>query len=449
LPLTPTTNAVRLQSGSTRAALVPRWLTLLLLLVVVLRVGAALWAAISNIKGDYYASMPGAYVRTFNPALWNSPDMEGAWGYHRDTYFHGPSQYLTLYYLARFDTYAQIARVLLPIYGVVLAVAFWVLLKALTSLTTRAIAIPLLASTFLFFPLLQAFIQREFEVIVFLSLALALWCLFVDRRQLAAALMAYVTWYKYGALAFVGYLGLRRWWGAIGAFVVTSLVVLGVAQAAFGLELFFNNNVPSHAIQVLHVWSNEFRTDAAGHLYGVGFCNGWFDSETTLANVRHGLCTVSASVRWLPPHLIYLVICSIVAVIYLRAHWRLEHRMRSGDEERWRRALELSIVIATYSCFLFNHYYYLIVLVIPLNVLLTRYLDRADWRRLAIWVVAYILISAFVVPTSILARLSGIDVWAFFIKGAWFMYGELLMTALLLLEYWELSVGQARARASH
>lgn len=417
---------------------------LLLLAAATGRIAMAVWAAIWNIKGDYYASMPGAYVRTVNPALWTSPDMAGAWGYLKETYFHGPVQYLTLYWVAFFDSYAQIAAVLLPLYIVLIAGAFSILLQALRSLTTRAIAVPLAGSTFLFFPLLQAFIQREFEVIVFFTLALMLWLLLRDRRSAAAVSMAYVAWYKYAALVFVGYVGLRRWWGALGAFAAASAVILGLAEFVFGLGLFFNNNVPSHATQVLNVWSNEFRTDAAGHLYGVGFCNGWFDSETTLANVRHGLCTVSASIRWLPPHLVYLVICGFVAFAYLRTHVKLEQHPPSADGERWRRALELSIVITSYTCFLFNHYYYLIVLVIPMNVLLARYLDRDDRTGFVLWLVSYVLISAFVIPTSILTKLTGIDTWAFFINGAWFMFGELLMTALLLREYSRLTETSTR-----
>jgi len=421
----------------------------LLLALVVLRVVMAIWAAIWNIRGDYYASMPGAYVRTFNPSLWDSPDMEGAWGYHRNTYFHGPVQYLTLYYAAALDSYRQIAQVLLPVYTVLLGVQFWVFRRATAMLTTAPVTVPLLASTFLFFPLIQAYIQREFEVIVLTTLTAPLWLLLADRRRAAAAALAYVAWYKYAALAFVAYLGLRRWTDALVSFAIASAVILLAAHAVFGLELFFNNNVPGHAAQVFNVFANEFRTDAAGHLYGVGFCNGWFDNETTLSNVRHGLCTVSAKFRWLPPQMPYLVICTAVASIYLLAHVRLQrHRVAPAIEERWRRALELSIVVTAYTCFLFNHYYYLIVLVLPFNVLLVRYLERSDRSRFLLWAIAYVLISAFVVPTSLLTRLTGIDTWAFFINGAWFMYGELLMTGLLLVEYWELGDVYRRGRQS-
>ena len=433
------------QSASSSAGVLPRWLLVVVVVVVGLRVSAAVWAAVTNIRGDYYASMPGAYVRTLNPTLWESPDMQGAWGYHKDTYFHGPSQYLTLYALAFFDSYSAIARALLPIYIAVLAIAFWVLLKALSKLTRRPIGVPLLASTFCFFPLLQAFIQREFEVIVFLCLTIGLWSLLVDRRQLAGAMMAYVTWYKYAAVALVGYLGLRRWWSALGAFIIVSLVIVGAAEAAFGLRLFFNNNVPGHASQVFDLWSTEYRIEN-GHLIGGGFCSGWWDDESTLANVRHGLCSVGASLRWLPPHLVYLVVCAAIASVYLMTHWRLARTSRDWIDEQWRRAFELSIVITTYTCFLFNHYYYLIVLAIPFGVLLVRYLDRGDWRGIGLWSVAYALVSAFVIPMSILMRITGTDTWGVYIGGAWFMYGELLLMGLLLYEYWALGAATAQRR---
>jgi hypothetical protein len=139
------------------------------------------------------------------------------------------------------------------------------------------------------------------------------------------------------------------------------------------------------------------------------------------------------------------VICSAIAAVYLTAHFRFPSAARSVDEEAWRRALEFSIVISVYSTFFFNHYYYLIVLAIPLNVLLVRYLTTNARRRLVAWGVAYACLSAFVVPTSVLSRVTGADVWAFYIKGAWFLWGELLLMALLLREYWQLSVAERAA----
>ena len=419
----------------------PAWLSAVLLTLAVIRAGGVAASAVANTHGDYYASLPGAYVRTLNPTLWDSPDLKGAMGYHLDTYYHGPAQYLTLYPVAFFDSYEQIARVLLVVYTLAIAGAIGLLIAALKRLAPAGdVAVPVIAASLIFFPLLQSLLQREFEVVVFLGLAVALWALIADRRLLAGAALAYVAWFKYVPLLFAGYLGLRRWFGALAAFAVTSIAILAFAHAVFDLTLFFNNNVPAHAAQVMNVAGYEFRPDAAGELVGFGFCTGWFASETTLANIRHGLCSISARSPWFPANLTYLVICGLVAAAYLVAHARFKRtRGVAPEAERWRRALEFSIVTTICACFFFAHYYYLIVLVVPISVLLIRYLSRGDLRSLVLWAIAYTLLSAFVVPTGVLTRALGFDVWAHYIQGGWFLFGELLLVGLLLHEYAALS----------
>jgi hypothetical protein len=404
------------------------------------RIAAALWAGLANTRGDYYAAMPGAYVKAINPTLWNSPDLQGAWGYHLDTYFHGPTQFLTLYPVAYLDSYAQIAAVLLPIYALVLAASFWVIRLVAHRLAPGcAMGVPLFAATFLFFPLLQALIQREFEVVTTFALILALWCLLADRRAFAGVLLGYVAWFKYVPLLFLGYLGLRRWVAATAMFIVASAAILGVSELLFGLSLFVNNNVPGHASQVFNITSAGFAvTD--GHRHGVGFCSGWFASETTLTNIRHGLCTIASNRSWFAPHVVYLTVCAGVALFYLKSHARLQRRALSADLEAWRRALEFAIVVTVVACFFFAHYYYLIMLVIPFNILLMRYWPRRRWQALAVWAFAYACVSAFVVPIGMLSKLLGIDMWAAFISGAWFLYGELALVGLLVYEYWQLGL---------
>ncbi len=415
----------------------PAWLSVILLALVVVRVGGVVYSAVTNTHGDYYASLPGAYVRTVNPVLWDSPDMQGAMGYHLDTYYHGPIQYLTLYGVAYFDSYEQIARVLLPIYLLVIGATIFCLLGALRMLAPGVpFTLPVVVATLVFFPLLQSFLQREFEVVVLFGLAAALFLLVAGRRAAAGALLAYVAWFKYVPMLFAGYLAFRRWFKAFFVFALTSAAILLLAHGLFDLALFFNNNVPGHAWQVLNVIGYDFRPDVAGELVGFGFCSGWFASETTLANVRHGFCSIGARWPWFPPNVAYLVVCGIVAFVYLRAHVEFERdRSLTPDRERWRRALEFSIVTTICACFFFAHYYYLILLVVPLMVLLVRYLARNDHVFLVAWAIAYVLLSAFVVPTGVLTRLLGTDVWAHYIKDGWFLYGELLLMGLLLREY--------------
>lgn len=406
--------------------------------MVSVRIATTLWAAMWNNRGDFYASLPGTYVKRVNPALWDSPDLRGAMGYHLDTYYHGPTQYLTLYPIAFLDSYEQIAWALLPVFIAAIAMAWLCTYRALSALAPgRRIAVPLFASTFLFFPLLQAFIQREFEVITFLALAYALWLLVSRRIEVAAAVFACVAWFKYIPLMLFGYCALRGWWRAAATFIAASIAIVTLTQAAFGLDEFYNNNVPGHAAQVFRVFDYSFYYDAGGVLNGDGFCKGWFETETTLTNLRHGLCAIAARAPGLPPHVIYLMICVLVAAAYLITHVRLAKApLTSHLDEGWRRALELSIIITICSCFFFAHYYYLIALTIPYSVLLVRFMARDDRAALAAWAASYVTVSAFVVPTGILSRLTGVDVWAHYVGGGSWLAGELLLIALLMREYW-------------
>lgn len=197
----------------------------------------------------------------------------------------------------------------------------------------------------------------------------------------------------------MGYLGLRGWVSAVVTFAVTSAVVLGAAHVVSGLSEFCNNNVPGHAAQVFNLMQSGFA-----------------------------------------PHLVYVLLCMTVAGCYLAAHTRLSRGPALAPEvEAWRRALEFSIVTTVCACFFFSHYYYLIVLVIPFGRLLVRYLANRQWGRLAVWAAAYVLVSAFVVPTGLLSRLIGVDAWNWYIREAWFLYGELLLNGITPLR---VSVGR-------
>lgn len=397
---------------------------------------AAVWAASQRTSGDFYASMPGAYVEALNPDLWNSSDMAQAWGFQRATYFHGPIQYLTLYPLALLDSFWQIAMVLLPLYSAALAVTFLCLWQIAGRLGAgRDFFVPLLASTFLFFPLVQAFIQREFEVVIVCALAGSLLSLLDEKRSRAAALLAYAAWFKYIPLLFAGHLVLRRWWRALAMFVVASAVIVALSHLLFGLDKFFNNNVPGHAAQAMVLWGYGFAPDATGQLHGTGFCAGWHDHETTATSVRSGLCTIASTQPWLNPALIYVALCVVIAAAYLIAHARLDRRDDTRLEVR-RRALEFSIITAVCTYFVFSHYYYFILLLVPLTVLLAVYWRDGRTGAIGVWLIAYALLSAFVVPISILNRIAGFDVWEPYMWHAWFLYGELLLMLLLLREYW-------------
>src|SRR5229473_7812927 len=92
-----------------------------------LRFGLAVYNAPLGARGDYAATLPGAYAKTLNPTLWESPDLKGSYVFQRDMYVYGPTQYLVLYPTVFLNSYAQIARVLGYVYGVVLALTIFVL----------------------------------------------------------------------------------------------------------------------------------------------------------------------------------------------------------------------------------------------------------------------------------------------------------------------------------
>lgn len=427
----------------------PAWLSVVLLALVAVRVAGIIVAAVSHTRGDYFASMPGAYVRTVNPVLWNSPDLQAAMGYHHDTYFHGPVQYLTLYPVAYLDSYEQIAQVLLPIYALVIAATIGGLLRVFRALAPDvSFTVPVLTTTLLFFPLLQAYLQREFEVVTLLGLVVALWFCVMDRRSAAAVVLAYVAWFKYLPLLFAGYLVIRGWRKALVAFALTSIAILLAAHAVFGLSSFANNNVPDHLAGVFAVAGYDFRPDGSGTLVGFGFCKAWYAKETANAGIRHGLCSVAAGWAWLAPNVAYLLLCGLVALVYFAAHRRFERdRSVSADRERWRRALEFSIVTTVCVCFFFTHYYYLVALIIPLSVLLVFYLSREDYLALIAWAIGYILLSAFVVPSRVLTFVFGTDAYRRYIEDSWFLWGELVLIGLLLREYVALSHQKALSAA--
>lgn len=68
------------------------WVSAGLALLALGRLAQVAWAAVANNRGDYYASLPGTYVRDVNPTLWHSSDLRGAMGYLLNTYYHGPTQ---------------------------------------------------------------------------------------------------------------------------------------------------------------------------------------------------------------------------------------------------------------------------------------------------------------------------------------------------------------------
>ena len=239
-------------------------------------------------RGDFYATMPPAYAKTMNPALWNSPDLSGSWVFQQPVYLYGPTQYLSIAPLVYFfDSYAEISNFLMFFYGalvVLSALGLRVALNQIEPLPPRT-GLLILAATLGFFPLLQAFVQREFEVFVFACTVAGLYFLLRRREWIAGALFGYITWFKFLPLLWLGLLAMRRWAAAVAAFIVVSVATWLVAATSLGLGNFD------------HLWdlaAQELTQGSSGSSMCAPFVNPdmvrFANSNLTSAGIRFALC---------------------------------------------------------------------------------------------------------------------------------------------------------------
>lgn len=416
-----------------------RYAVAALVALAILRFGLAFSAGLRFNRGDFYATLPGAYAQTVNPTLWASPDLEDTQGKDR-AYLRGPTQYVTLYPLVNFNSYAAIADFLLVAYGLAILLIAEISYRFLRPLSDGTLArAPIFVATLLYFPLLQGWLGREFEVVIALAVAGAYWATVRDRRGTLGGLLAYVALYKYLPLLAVPYLIARRWWIGIAAFLAAALALVAAAQWLVGLDGFFDNHIPGMAMGLVTTLTS---TEA--------FCDGpirllrFFESGQEVS-VRSALCRVSL---WsaVPPAAAYVTLVGAVVFTSIYGFWRLERAPSlSADQERWRRVWELSLVVVVSTTFFYSHYYYLGVLILPLNGLMVRLASRPtrSWVLLSLLGLAYLLLAAFLLPPSYVSRTIGVDVWRLYFANIVFFPGELILLGLILHQYVTLPVAHS------
>lgn len=413
-----------LWGGSSR-----RWVFRALLLVSVLRLAATVNSGMTFNRGDFYATLPGAHVRDLNPVLWNSPDLALSWGFQRDEYLYGPTQFLTLYPVGLFNSYERIAEFLLVVYGGLLLMAGLVAVRTLRQWgvgpSTRLLIV---AASALYFPLLQAYVQREFEIIVVIALTAALWASVSGRQWVAGLVIGYITWFKFFPLVFVAYFVARGWRRAVAGFVVASLAVLLTSHLVFDLRRFMP--VVELVNHSTHLTLSLEDT-----------CRDWVGDNLTFASVRSGLCRVGGPANLALLDTLFWTTIVLAAAAFATAFIRMRRTPVVDADERWSRLLEYSVLVAFSGGLFYGHYYYLAQLVIPINVLLCRYATSREHRGVKLGALAavYILLTAFVVPPTVASRLLGIDAWQFYMQHAVYFYGQALLIGLLLWEYRALS----------
>ena len=408
-----------------------------LLALALVRFGAVAHRGLTYSIGDFYATLPGAYVEKLNPTLWASPDLTDVQG--KASFYHrGPTQYLTALPLSFLNSYRQISLLLLVVYAILIAAAAVVMWRAFGGPRRDPILLMLIVSTSLvFYPTLQAYVAREFEIVIMFATTLLFAAALAGRSTAVGALTAYVSLYKFLPLALLPLLIARRWWRALAAVAVTAAVMLASAHALFGLQNFSSDGfVQDLAVNTL---TSIGSTDQ--------FCHGRFDllryqPQSHDVSVRFALCGINERFPF-PAAATYLALIAITLLLLAYGFFRAERTQPQDGvastlppaTERWRRTWELSAVVVVYVTFFFTHYYYLTVLVVPLTAVMARAYQRRSPRLWIAWAVSYVLLSAFLLPLSQLTKWLHVDVFTLYIGSFIYLPGQLLLLAVILYEY--------------
>jgi glycosyl transferase family 87 len=425
-------------------------------LIALLRFGVALHLAPPAAQGDFRATLPGAYAKTLNPRLWNSPDLRGSYGYQREIYVYGPTQYLVLYPIVFLNSYAQISRVLYPVYAGVLMCSLLLVSRLMVGRERSYEALLLITALALLFPpFYQALIQKEFETVVFFGLVAATYLLVRKKENAAAILLGVITWFKLWPITFLGYFIVKRKLRAAAVFVLASCVMLGIAQVLFGLDRFVIFN-PAISANVLHgpfiltsLSTSGHATSifADGEWRGSGFCKNWHETEQTAVAVQWAFCRLTFAHPWIPTRLLFYGLSVLAGLAGFFALSQLDRKVLPDDVRRFSIAVEVSLVTVASAFVLSAHYYYFIYMVLPVGVLAWRYVGERHWVRVGWLAMSYCLLAGFLLPVSATSRLLGVDFWRFYIEHVIYLYGELILIALLLYEYVALGLRYRGAQA--
>lgn len=421
----------------------------------VLYLAKAIYRGLAFTRGDYYFTMPGEYARRLNPALWASADLQQAIGFNHGAYLYGPSQYLTLFPVVFLNSYESIASALLVIYPLVLGAAWYCLWRALEAGEERRAAMPalLFAVVFAFLPLTQALIQREFEVVAFLFLAGACLMLVRGRDVASGALLAGLVWFKYWPIVLLGAFVVHRRARGLAAFAATSAAILLVAHLVFGLDHFaVGKTIGTVGGLVRPFGTGEvLRPVIPEGAAKSDFCRQWIWGRGTAVDIRWALCGLEYRVPAFSATAAFAALIAGTAALFLWGAYRVESGIQTASTVKWATIWEFSILTIVGASFVHAHYYYLIVFLLPLSALLFSYAVRPQRRRgakLTAWAITYILLNAFIVPTSWLSAMTHTDAWALYLDSGACLLGTLLLLALVLWEFTQVTRRAPQALAA-
>ncbi|MEO8679501.1 MAG: glycosyltransferase 87 family protein [Vicinamibacterales bacterium] len=401
-----------------------------LLAIAVVRFGSVAYRGLTYSIGDFYSTLPGAYVERFNPTLWASPDLTDLVG-KSSSYHRGPTQYLTALPLALLDSYHEIALVLLVVFAILIAGAAFVMWRTFGGPSRDPILLGLILTTsLLFYPTLLAYVAREFELVMMAATTMLFAAALSRRETSIGAWTAYLSLYKFLPLALLPLLVTQRWWRALAGFAATAAIVLAAAHALFGLQNFSSDGfVQRFASHILTTLGSTQQ-----------FCHGPFDqlryaAQSHDVSVRFALCGINERVPF-PAATTYIALILAALVVLGYGFFRAERcAPLAAEAERWRRTWELSAVVIVYVTFFFAHYYYLTVLIVPLTALMVRAHQERSARLWAGWAASYLLLSAFLLPLSQITKWLQVDAFSLYLRTFAYLPGELLLLGMILYEY--------------
>ena len=184
--------------------------------------------------------------------------------------------------------------------------------------------------------------------------------------------------------------------------------------------------------------------DGSRALVGRGFCGTWYPTEQTAVGVRWAICRLAYSHRWLPAPEVFYTAAIVLALVALCAFIRIRQKdTLTEGEHRWSTIWEMSLVTMGAALMLSAHYYYFVFLTLPLTAMAYHLVHPRQPLKLAALAGAYCLLSAFLIPLSLGSSVLGIDVWRFYVEHAVYLYGEIILVALVLWEYTAIGLREA------
>ncbi len=403
-----------------------KWFIRVLLILAIARFGLVASTGLTHSIGDFYSTLPGAYVETFNPTLWNSPDLVDEVG-KRPSYRRGPTQVLTTLPLSWLDSYAQIALVLLFVYaGLIVASAYLMWRSFGGPARDRTLLALVLSSSLLFYPTLLAYIAREFEVVMLFATVMLFAAARANRQWGGGAWPAYLALFKYLPLGLLPLLIARRWWKSLAGFAIAAAALLAAAHLMFGLQNFSSDGFLGNFIaQLLPGQSDTFCSAYKGWYY---------ESNQHEVSIRFALCSMREQVA-LPMVPIYLGLIAATLAGLAAGYFRAERAPLSADSQRWRSTWELSAVMIVCMTYVYAHYYFLIFMIVPLTAVMIRAYQR---RRVGLWIAwgaSYLMLSGFLMPMSQVSRLLQVDAFTWYLQTFAYVPGILLLLGTVLYEY--------------